>query len=281
VNSGLKKRIITGVILALSVIAAVSWLPLQPLAAVLGAVVVIAAWEWSRLMGLTSIWGRALCPLVAALGMLGLYLYCNLGGDPRLERVQPLLGLACLWWAIALLWVRGFPVSANLWGNGVMLALIGCLVLLPPWLSVVYLLNYDNGRLILLAMVVVVAGADIGAYFTGKTWGSRKLAVAVSPGKSWEGFWGGQAACLGLALLAGLVVGVPQLSLPGLIAIVACTALASVLGDLVESMVKRHRGVKDSGILLPGHGGFLDRIDGITAAAPVFALGLILAGWVP
>lgn len=280
-NSGLKKRIITGVILALSVIAAVSWLPLQPLAAVLGAVVVIAAWEWSRLMGLTSIWGRALCPLVAALGMLGLYLYCNLGGDPRLERVQPLLGLACLWWAIALLWVRGFPVSANLWGNGVMLALIGCLVLLPPWLSVVYLLNYDNGRLILLAMVVVVAGADIGAYFTGKTWGSRKLAVAVSPGKSWEGFWGGQAACLGLALLAGLVVGVPQLSLPGLIAIVACTALASVLGDLVESMVKRHRGVKDSGILLPGHGGFLDRIDGITAAAPVFALGLILAGWVP
>jgi phosphatidate cytidylyltransferase len=281
VNSGLKKRIVTGVILALSVIAAVSWLPLQPLAAVLGAVVVIAAWEWSRLMGLTSIWGRALCPLVAALGMLGLYLYCNLGGDPRLERVQPLLGLACLWWAIALLWVRGFPVSANLWGNGVMLALIGCLVLLPPWLSVVYLLNYDNGRLILLAMVVVVAGADIGAYFAGKTWGSRKLAVAVSPGKSWEGFWGGQAACLGLALLAGLVVGVPQLSLPGLIAIVACTALASVLGDLVESMVKRHRGVKDSGILLPGHGGFLDRIDGITAAAPVFALGLILAGWVP
>jgi phosphatidate cytidylyltransferase len=280
-NSGLKKRIITGVVLALSVIAAVSWLPLAPLAMLLGAVVAIAAWEWSRLMGLTVIWGRLLCPLVAVLGMLALYLYCDLGGEPQLERVQPLLGLACLWWAIALLWVRGFPASANLWGNGVMLSLIGLLVLLPPWLSVVYLLNYDNGRLILLAMVVVVAGADIGAYFAGKAWGRRKLAIAVSPGKSWEGFWGGQAACLGLALLAGLLVGVPRLSLPGLIAIVACTALASVLGDLVESMVKRHRGVKDSGILLPGHGGFLDRIDGITAAAPVFALGLVLAGWVP
>lgn len=280
-NSGLRKRIITGVILALTVIAAVSWLPLAPLAMVLGAVVAIAAWEWSRLVGLTRLWARMLWPLVVVVAMWLLYHYCQLGGDPQLERVQPLLGLACLWWAIALLWVRGFPASAGLWGNSFMLSLIGLLVMLPPWLSVVYLLNYDNGRMILLGMVVVVAGADIGAYFAGKAWGKRKLAVAVSPGKSWEGFWGGQAACLGLALLAGLVVGVPRLSLAGLIAIVACTALASVLGDLVESMVKRHRGVKDSGILLPGHGGFLDRIDGITAAAPVFALGLILAGWLP
>jgi phosphatidate cytidylyltransferase len=281
VNSGLRKRIATGLVLAISVIAAVSLLTPAPLAAVLGGVVAISAWEWSRLMSLESLWSRLLCVLVAVVGMLALYMYCDLGGNPRLDRVQPLLGLACLWWAIALLWVRGFPASAGLWGNRLMLSLIGLLVLLPPWLSVVYLRSYDMGRLLLLAMVVVVAFADIGAYFTGKAWGKRKLAAAVSPGKSWEGFWGGQVTCVALALLLGLSVGVPRLSLAGLVAIVACTALASVLGDLVESMVKRHRGVKDSGILLPGHGGFLDRIDGITAAAPVYALGLILAGWTP
>ena len=280
-NSGSQQRIITGLVLAVALIAAVSLLALASLAALLGVVVAIAAWEWSRLMGLERLWGRLLCILVAVVGMLALYRYCDLGGNPRLDRIQPLLGLACLWWAIALLWVRGFPASAGLWGNRVMLGLIGLLVLLPPWLSVVFLRSYEDGRLLLLTMVVVVAVADIGAYFTGIAWGRRKLAAAVSPGKSWEGFWGGQISSLALALLLGMAVGVARLSLPGLIAIVACTALASVLGDLVESMVKRHRGVKDSGILLPGHGGFLDRIDGITAAAPVYALGLILAGWTP
>ncbi len=277
----LKKRIITGVILAVSVVAAVSLLPLKPLAVVLGAVVVISAWEWSTLMGLQATWQRLLCPVIAAAGMLALFVYCGLGANPDLERVQPFLGLAGLWWAIALLWVRSYPASAALWGNPVMLGLMGALVLLPPWLSVVYLLSYDIGRLLLLGMVVVVAFADIGAYFAGKRFGRRKLAPAVSPGKSWEGFWGGFLLCQLTAVAASLLLPIPQLSLVGLMAIVACSSLASVLGDLVESMVKRHRGVKDSGVLLPGHGGFLDRIDGITAAAPVFALGLILAGWLP
>ena len=280
-RSTLKKRIVTGVILAVSVIAAVSLLPPQPLAAVLGAVVAIAAWEWSRLMGLENPGIRLLCPLLAVLGMLGLYWYAELAATPVLANVQPFLGLACLWWAVALLWVKGYPGSAELWGNRFMLSLMGVLVLLPPWLSVVFLLSYEHGRLLLLAMVVVVAFADIGAYFSGKQWGKRKLAPLVSPGKSWEGFWGGMLTCMALALLAGLSLEVPVLSLPAIVAIVACTALASVLGDLVESMVKRQVGVKDSGTLLPGHGGFLDRIDGITAAAPVFALGLILAGWTP
>ena len=105
-----------------------------------------------------------------------------------------------------------------------------------------------------------------------------KLAVEVSPGKSWEGFWGGVVVCALLALV--VFFSVPnKLSLPAMLGVVLCSSLASVLGDLVESMVKRHRGVKDSGKILPGHGGLLDRIDGHTAAAPVFALGMILAGW--
>ena len=277
----LKQRIITGVILAASLIAAVLLLPLAPLATVLGAVVIIAAWEWSALAGFQALWARLVYTAASCLGMFALYQYCQLGAAPVLEHVQPFLGLACLWWAIALLWVRGFPASAALWGGKAMLSLMGMLVLLPPWLSVVYLLNYDQGRLLLLAMIVVVAAADIGAYFAGRRWGKRKLAVDVSPGKSWEGFWGGLVACTVLAGIAAYAIQPAQLSVVALFAIVIFTALASVLGDLVESMVKRHRGVKDSGVLLPGHGGFCDRIDGITAAAPVFALGLILAGWLP
>ncbi len=277
----LKQRIITAVILAAMLISAVLLLPLPALALLFAGVVLIGAWEWSALATYTALWSRFLYLAVFAAIMLGLYVYCGLGTTPVLANLQPWLGLACLWWAIALLWIKAYPASAALWGNPVMLSIIGVLVLVPAWLSVVYLLHYEYGSLMLLAMIILVACADIGAYFAGRQWGRRKLAREVSPSKSWEGFWGGMLACLLLALAVGLGLDPPHLQLPGLIAIAIGSALASVVGDLLESMVKRHRGVKDSGTLLPGHGGFLDRIDGITAAAPVFSLGLILAGWHP
>jgi len=132
-----------------------------------------------------------------------------------------------------------------------------------------------------LAMVVLVAIADIGAYFSGRRFGRTKLAPRVSPGKSWEGVVGGLCACTVLAVSAHVLLRLEQPSLQAMIAIALAGAAASVVGDLLESMVKRQRGVKDSGTLLPGHGGVLDRIDGITAAGPVVALGLILAGWSP
>lgn len=277
----LGKRIVTGVILAAAVIVAVVWLPPLPLAVALGVVVAIAAWEWSTLMGLGRSWARCLCPLMAVLGMVFLFEYCRLGGEPPLARVQPVLGLAGLWWAIALLWIKAYPASGRIWGNPALLALMGMLVLLPPWLAVVYLLSYENGRFLLLGMISTVAFADIGAYFAGKRFGRRRLAPNISPGKTWEGVWGGFIVCQLAAAAAGLSLDIPRLSLLALLAIVACTSLVSVLGDLLESMVKRHGGIKDSGNLLPGHGGLLDRIDGITAAAPVYALGLVLAGWHP
>jgi phosphatidate cytidylyltransferase len=242
-------------------------------------VVGIAAWEWSRLAGYESVWVRLLVVLVHWVVMAALYLQSDLGSNPAVEQVQPVFGVAGLWWAIALLWVKGYPASAGLWGNRPMLSLMGMLVLVPAWLAVIYLLSYDNGGLLLLFMIVVVAAADIGAYFAGRRFGRRKLAPDVSPGKSWEGVWGGLLACTLLAVLTWWWLRPEQLGFAGILAVVLSTALVSVLGDLVESMVKRHRGVKDSGVLLPGHGGFLDRLDGYTAAAPVFALGLILGGW--
>jgi len=278
----LKQRIITALLLAGGLIAALVFLPLLPLSLVFGAVVLIAAWEWATLAGYQSRWQRLLYLAVFAAAMVGLYIYCGFsGGQPQLDTIQPVLGLACLWWALALLWIKAYPHSAALWGTAPMLGLMGMLVLLPAWLSVVFLLSYPQGALVFLAMIVLVAAADIGAYFSGRQWGKRKLAVEVSPGKSWEGVWGGLCCTVLVAALLGWQLQLPHISLAGAIAIGVSCALASVVGDLLESMVKRHRGVKDSSKLLPGHGGFLDRIDGITSAAPVYALGLVLAGWHP
>ncbi|MEE4190982.1 MAG: phosphatidate cytidylyltransferase [Halieaceae bacterium] len=277
----LKQRIATGLALAGSLIAAVVLLPLPGLALVFALVVAIASWEWSRLAGFQSLVLRIGFVVLALAAMAAMYVYADLAGTPQLERLQPVLGLACLWWAIALLWIKSYPMSGALWGTRPMLALMGLLVLVPAWLSAVFLLSYDSGKLMLLAMVILVAGADIGAYFSGRQWGKTKLAPTVSPGKSWEGVVGGQVTCICLAIAAHSLLGLERIGLPAVIAIAVSGAAASVVGDLLESMVKRHRGVKDSGTLLPGHGGFLDRIDGITAAAPVVALGLILAGWTP
>ena len=277
----LKQRIVTGLLLAGSVIAAVTLLPLPALAVLFGLVVVIGTHEWSTLAGYRNWPLRVLYSLVAVLTMLMLYVYCEFGSTPPVAKLQPLFGLACLWWAIALLWIKAYPASGPLWGSKPMLGLMGLLVLLPPWLASLFLLSYEQGKLMLLGMVVLVAVADIGAYFSGRRFGRTKLAPRVSPGKSWEGVFGGLIACTLLAVAAHTGLGLEQPSLQAAIAIAMFGASASVVGDLLESMVKRHRGVKDSGTLLPGHGGVLDRIDGITAAGPVVALGIILAGWSP
>jgi phosphatidate cytidylyltransferase len=148
-------------------------------------------------------------------------------------------------------------------------------------MSSVYLLSFPGGGLLMVAMVLVTATADIGAYFTGSRFGKHKLAVLVSPSKTWEGFWGGLAACglLGVVLWSLLPSHAAHIGLASVVVVTAITALASVIGDLTVSMVKRESGVKDSGSLLPGHGGVLDRLDSLCAAAPVFAMGLLLVGW--
>jgi phosphatidate cytidylyltransferase len=151
----------------------------------------------------------------------------------------------------------------------------------PAWVAAVYLLSLSHGALLMVSLVLLVAVADIGAFFVGKRFGRHKLAPQVSPAKTWEGFWGGLGCVTLLSVLVWLWLPA-QAGLPGLAAAVAValiTALASVLGDLTVSMVKRDSGVKDSSGLLPGHGGLLDRLDSLCSAAPTYALGLLLAGY--
>ena len=277
----LRQRVITGLAMAGLFLAAVFLLPLLALAAVFGLVVVLGAWEWARLAGWQSAAARLLFTAILAGLLILVYACTELGSEPRLEQIQPLLGVACLWWSFSLLWVKSYPASAALWRSRVMRSLMGLLILSSAWLAAVYLLTFPRGGLLMVALVLVVAVTDIGAYFTGTRFGRHKLAERVSPAKTWEGFWGGMACAMLLALALWWVIPakMAHVSLAAVVAVVLLTALASVLGDLTVSMVKRESGVKDSGSLLPGHGGLLDRLDSLCSAAPVFALGLLLAGW--
>ena len=281
VRQMLKQRIITALVMAGLFLAAIVFLSQPALAVVFGVLVLAGGWEWSRMSGWESPVARILYILVLA-GILGaLYIHCGLGASPDREQVQPVFGFACLWWSFALLWVKSYPASATLWSHRLMRSLIGLLILAPAWTAAVYLLSYPRGGLLLVILIVVVAAADIGAYFAGKSLGRHKLAPSVSPAKTWEGFWGGELCVAVVALLLWYLLPAQgaHISLLAVLAVLLATGMASVLGDLSVSMVKRESGTKDSGSLLPGHGGVLDRLDSICGAAPVFALGLILAGW--
>ena len=277
----LKQRVITAVILVLAFLAAVVWLPLPMLAFVFGGVAALGAWEWAALSGWRSTSLRVGYTLITIACFTALWVVCRLDASPPREVVQPCIGSACLFWSAAMLLVERYPASALLWRSVLVRTLMGWLIMSATWLAVIYVLTLDHGAALLTLMILIVAVADIGAYFSGHAWGKHKLAPRVSPGKTWEGLWGG-VACVLLLSLVVIYFRSAQFDhlAPASIVIVGLVcAGASVLGDLTVSMVKRECGVKDSGSLLPGHGGVLDRIDSICGTAPVFALALMLIGY--
>lgn len=267
----LKQRIITALVLLPFALGGFFLLDGALFALFIGAVVSLGAWEWARLAGLTAQVQRvAFAVLVAAL-LLGLYLVPVLA--------PWVLLCALIWWALATALVLGYPASSRYWVGLPAKLIIGLLILLPAWQGLVLFKQWPEANWLILAVMVLVWGADIGAYFSGRRFGKRKLAPQVSPGKSWEGVFGGLLAtlliCVGVAIYRDWSFASLLLGLLG----TALVVLISVVGDLTESMFKRQAGVKDSSNLLPGHGGVLDRIDSLTAAIPVFAALLWLAGW--
>ncbi len=171
-----------------------------------------------------------------------------------------------------LAWLTLAPLRGQAWAA----ALAGLPVLVPAWLALSYLHRVpERGPQLTLFLLLLVFAADIGAYFAGRAFGRLKLAPQVSPGKTWEGVIGGLSSAALIAYAGALWFKFDTIAILGL----GCAvALVSVVGDLTESMFKRHVGLKDSGAILPGHGGMLDRLDSITAAAPVFALGMVWLG---
>ncbi|WP_242513395.1 phosphatidate cytidylyltransferase [Halochromatium salexigens] len=269
-TQGLRARVLTALLLAPLVMGAVLLLPSPWFAGLMALFVAMAAWEWSALAGFGARLVRA--------GYMALILLCL----PLVWLLVPgawhafILALAALWWlvlALRLPLIQRIDQAPRVEPS---LLMLGLLVLVTPWLALVHLhAMLTQGPLIALSLLMLIWIADSAAYFSGRRFGRAKLSAVLSPGKTRVGVYVGVAAAALWGLLVALLLGLAAPQTLFLLVICVLTAVLSVVGDLFESWLKRRRGIKDAGSLLPGHGGMLDRIDSLTAAAPIFALGFI------
>ena len=261
----LRTRILTGLVLAVIVGVSVLLLPTRYAALVFGAFWLVGTWEWGRLadFGPSGRWFYAAVFAVVVVAVLAM-------GVPTVV-ANLIFGIAVVGWLITFGYVTRYPVPLA----QLPIAVMGQLAMVAAWLAFYRLHGAgDAGPGLLLTGLVIVWSADIGAFFVGRAVGRTPLSPHVSPKKTWEGVGGGVVlACL-IGAVAGRLTGLPVLAL---VPVAGVMALISVAGDLGISMLKRRVGLKDSGMLLPGHGGVLDRFDGVTAALPFFALGLQIA----
>ena len=266
--SQLAQRVLTAVPLLVGLLLLLFLAPVRVAVWGFTAVMILAAWEWSAFAGWRLPRLRA-----AYAGIVALLLAVANALVPSVVGLEVVLWVALLWWAVAFFWILRFPTAIP----PVIASLAGLLVLIPWWLSMVAILEVpEHGPALLLLALCIVFAADIGAYFAGRRFGRVKLAPQVSPGKTWEGLIGGVLLAATTAAAGGVLLGLS----PALMAPLGFgVAILSVVGDLTESMFKRSAGLKDSGQLIPGHGGVLDRLDSITAAMPLFALALSWLGW--
>lgn len=234
-----------------------------------------AGWEWTRLAGLKSVATRGTMLVVLAIVFALIWRLRS----PALWSLLLVAGVA--WWLLACGWLRHFAFGAAPTGENRNIKLLaGAFVIVPAWVALVQIHdeNHVHGHIWALLALLIVWAADIGAYFSGRQFGRRKLAPQISPGKTWAGAWGALVAGVLVLLIGGWLLGVRGAPMLGLAVLAVVTVTASIVGDLLESLMKRHAQMKDSGSLIPGHGGLMDRLDSVFAALPVFALGLLLLG---
>lgn len=261
-------RYVTAAVLAPAILAAMLWLPTSSLAMLFGAFLLVGAWEWAALAGFESSRARAVYTLLTGTLAAACYpAFLSASLPPQV------FALAAAWWLLAATMVVVYQWRAVSWLRGpAQLSIIGWCTLLPAWIGVLWL--HGREPRLLMGLFLLIWLADTAAYLGGRRWGKRKLASRVSPGKTWIGVGAAVAAAAATAGVATLIWSPLAGHRPLVIGFAALTVSASVIGDLFESLVKRRRGVKDSGNLLPGHGGVLDRIDSLLAAAPIYAYGV-------
>lgn len=272
----LRQRLITAFLLIPPVVLGLVTMPTVVVAVAAGLVGVVAAWEWAALSGLEIVRDRVLYVLVTVVAMLLVYGWLTSSENSGVV----LFAVALVWWCVAFIGVVAYQLyGKELTSSPTTRGIAGLLTMVPSWGAVVVLHgSRDGGPYLVLFLLALVWGADSAAYFFGRRFGKHRLADKVSPGKTWEGVAGSLGA-ISLVALVGTSILLPEhVVMAPFVALCLVTGMVSILGDLVESQFKRLAGVKDSGSLLPGHGGILDRIDSLTAAAPIFVLGAIALG---
>jgi len=280
----LRTRVITALVMLAVLLVATLWTTPFQFALFASVIMLLAVHEWTGLMGLRGGMQRGVYMLLFVIAMGLLAALMGLGPEATaLSRpvVIGATGIGVLFWVYAFSLISSFPATQSRWATIPRTAVIGLLTLLPTWCALIQLKYLNMAGYMVFAVIALVSIADIGAFFVGRAFGRSKLAPSVSPGKSWAGFWGGMTASglLALSLLYPIHQFVHALSLwTAVLLLITAIGVAgfSVLGDLFESMLKRSQGMKDSGNTLPGHGGVLDRIDSMTAAAPVFVFFLLV-----
>ncbi|NMP33258.1 phosphatidate cytidylyltransferase [Thalassotalea sp. M1531] len=287
----LKQRILTAIILAPLAIGAIFYLPLPFFGAFLLSVMAIGAWEWGPLMGFATKARRWFFVFASTslIGAIWTFLPPDTLWIEKGELQQNaiyILWLAVGWWLVSAFLTFVYPRCSSFWSSHRSIrGIFGWLTLIPTWLAFMvirsseYQTDPHHGAQLIMFLFMMVWSADIGAYFVGKSIGKHKLMPNVSPGKTLEGFFGGIAVACVLIATAGKVIGWSAEQFAIVLFVTVIITTISVLGDLNESMFKRQAGIKDSGTILPGHGGVLDRIDSLTATAPIYALCYVLIGW--
>lgn len=282
----LKQRIITALLLVPVALYGVFMLPLWGFALFIQAVLMLGAWEWSPLMGVRRTSARIAYTLfvgviIGVLSWLAPYEHLWQGGElSKLIYYTILAG--GVWWVIALAMIVNYPSSRRMWSRTrAIVGVFGLLIFIPTWAALVTVrsIDFDESRFfggwVVLFILLLVWAADVGAYFAGVRYGRNKMMPAVSPGKTMEGLCGGVTLAFVVMMVVAHWTKVPADQFTGYYLTGLFTVVASVFGDLNESMFKRSAGVKDSGSILPGHGGILDRIDSLTAAVPIFTLAYL------
>lgn len=269
----LRQRIITATLLIPLVVAAIFLFDTVWFSLLFALVAAIGAWEWAGLCKVSKIYQYGYSSLIVMV-LIGLYLI----DDNNFYNATIFCGV--IFWLVAVILVFSYQAQRNLLPKSPFLLLtMGFLLLIPMWVSLIVLKSEsDTGPVLIMFLMLLIWGADTGAYFAGKKWGKHRLASRVSPGKTWEGSIAGVLSGI-VITIAYVIVSNKDLNLGlAFIGVSVVTVSVSIIGDLMESMVKREANIKDSGSILPGHGGVMDRIDSLTAAAPVYVFGLVQLG---
>ncbi len=276
-----RTRVLAALTMAPFAIAAVLFLPTPWIVALAAVLFLAGLWEWLRLADIDDTLARTVLLLVNLLLMVALVWASRSESGGSLVLFQLMVVLGVIWWLLAMIWLRHYDFASDHDTHARVFKLgAGTLAVVPAWcaLAVIHA-GQPYGHVWLLIALAVVWAADSGAYFAGRRFGKRKLSPRISPNKTVEGMAGGAIAGVAVALIGAPLAGADLAQLPAVALVAAIAVGFSVVGDLFESLLKRHVGAKDSGDLIPGHGGILDRIDGVLAALPVFALGKAWLGF--